>query len=142
MLRLLHICAFTMLCALPAHADLEFHLGDDSVLSSSSPAPVRQLPVLFVHGHVFDADIDDPANPHYRQNFWEAPAGLTSFKQTLEHTSNGGLDIEPYYIRFEDQTRSITADARDIQDAVDQIVQRHNPGFNTMAPAASPPVQV
>jgi hypothetical protein len=143
MLRLLHICIFATMCALPCYADAhEVHLSDDSVLTSSSPAPVHRLPVLFVHGHVFDADTDDPTNPHYKQNFWEAPDGLTSFKQTLDHNINSGLDIEPYYIRFEDQSRSITADARDIQDAVDQIVQRHNPGFNTTMPAAPPAVQV
>ena len=97
MLRLLHICAFATLCALPCYADdPKVHLGDDSLLTSSSPAPMHRLPVLFVHGHVFDADIDDPANPHFKQNFWEAPAGLTSFKQTLDHASNSGLDIEPY----------------------------------------------
>ena len=143
MLRLQHICAFAIMCALSSHADAqEVHLGDDSVLTSSSPAPAHRLPVLFVHGHGFDADTDDPTNPHYKQNFWDAPNGLTSFKQALDNSINSGLDIEQYYIRFEDQTRSITADARDIQDAVDRIVQRHNPGFNTTAPTASPPVQV
>src|SRR4029078_9288552 len=106
----LQICAFATLCCLPGLARAaEVHLADDSLLSSTSPAPARRLPVLFVHGHVFDNDTDDPANPHYKQNFWDAPAGLTSFKQTLDHTSNSGLDIEPYYIRFQDHAQPITA---------------------------------
>jgi hypothetical protein len=145
MLRFLRICAFATLCGLPGRADAaEVHLADDTLLSSNSPAPVRRVPVLFVHGHFFgiDSDTDDPTNPHYKQNWWEAPSGLTSFQQTLDHASNSGLDIEPYYIRFADQARSITEDARDIQDAVDQIVQRHNPGFDTAAPPGPPPVQV
>src|SRR5215204_5533658 len=145
MLRFLGLCALAMLCSFadPATA-FEVHLADDSLLGASSPPPTRRVPVLFVHGHAFEStsNTDDPANPNYKQNFWETPSGLTSFQRTLDHGSNSGLDIEPYYIRFADQARSITEDARDIQDVVDQLIERHNPGFSATAPTNPPPVQV
>jgi hypothetical protein len=104
--------------------------------------------VLFVHGHAIDFELgsdnttDDPADPNYKKNWWAGLNGLPSFKQTFEHPSNSWLDIEPYFIRFEDQARSITEDARDIQQAVDDIIRRHNPNFDPTAPSGPPPVQL
>ena len=150
MLSFARLYVLLVLCAFPslAKATAEVHLADDSLLTASSPPPApTRVPVLFVHGHSFDLlDIgnttDDPLNPNYKKNWWNALNSLPSFKQTIDHTNNSGLNIEQYYIRFADQARSITEDARDIEDAVDRIIQRHNPGFNTAAPTAPPPVQV
>src|SRR5689334_11297239 len=117
MLRLPGFCLLAAFLGVPDYAaGFEVHLADDTLLSSSTPPPAHRVPVLFVHGHVFDSSssTDDQSNPHYKTNFWVAPSGLTSFKQALDDASNSGLDIEPYYIRFEDQARSITEDARDI----------------------------
>jgi hypothetical protein len=66
--------------------------------------------------------------------------GLTSFRRTLN--DNSGLDIEPYYIRFADRTRSITDDSFDIGEAVDYIVRRHNENFEPANATSAPPVQV
>ena len=110
------------------------------------PPGLRKQPVLFVHGHAADTSSD----PNYRKNFWEdadddfslALFDLTSFKSTLDDNINSGLDIEPYYIRFADRTRSITDDAFDIGEAVDCIIQRHNESFDPDTAAMPPPVQV
>jgi hypothetical protein len=48
----------------------------------------------------------------------------------LDLPENAWLDIEPYYIRFQSQNRSIVADARDIAWAVEQILHRHDPTHN------------
>jgi hypothetical protein len=99
-------------------------------------------PVLFVHGHRFDIadDNDSDTDPNYEVNFIRRLDGLPSFDLAITHNSN--LNIEPYYIRFVDQARSISHDANDISAAVDLIVQRHNPGFDVNNPAAPPPMQV
>jgi hypothetical protein len=109
----------------PASA-AEVRLGDDSVLDAGSGPPTRQRPVLFVHGHNAEDSMD--ADFNYRKNWIDAVDGLPSFKQTLDATENlGPLDIEPYFIRFVDQDRSIVEDARDIGDAVERILARHDP---------------
>ena len=51
---------------------------------------------------------------------------LPSFKIALEQPGNAGHNIEPYYIRFIDQNRSITRDAADIAEAVNRILKRHD----------------
>ena len=104
----------------------EVRLGDDSVLGPASGAPARGRPVLFVHGHNAEDAMD--ADFNYRKNWIDGIDGLPSFKQTLDATENlGPLDIEPYFIRFVDQDRSIVEDARDIGDAVERILARHDP---------------
>ena len=141
--------AFALVLLLPgATQAIEVHLRDDSLLGPESAPPLGRIPVLFVHGHAIDfgsgADsaTDDPADPNYKKNWWNALGDLPSFKQALDHAGNAGLDVEPYYIRLVDQARSITEDAREIGVAVDMIVQRHNPGYAVAAPVAPPPVQV
>ena len=141
--------AFALVLLLPgATQAIEVHLRDDSLLGPESAPPLGRVPVLFVHGHAIefgsgaDSATDDPSDPNYRKNWWNALGDLPSFKLALDHPGNAGLDVEPYYIRLVDQARSITEDAREIGEAVDMIVQRHNPGFAVTAPAAPPPVQV
>lgn len=142
-MRYLLFCALATLCLFPnpaRTAELYDWNGQqiDITVPPSWPAPpgLRRQPVLFVHGHAQDTASD----PNYRRNFWEEPAGLTSFKRTLD--DNSGLDIEPYYIRFADRTRSITDDAFDIGEAIDYIVRRHNESFDPASATSAPPVQV
>jgi hypothetical protein len=113
------------LCA-PARA-AEVHLSNGDLLDASSPAPTGRLPVLFVHGH---GDSDEANNPNYVKN-WQSPLNsLPSFQQTLDLSpENDGLGIEPYYIRFLDQDRSITDDAREIGEAIELILHRHDPNY-------------
>ncbi len=102
---------------------VEVHLADDSLLTASTAPPDRpKLPVLFVHGHNTTSDDTDF---NYKKNWWNDLGTLPSFKRTLE--ANLGLGIEPYFIRFEDQDRSIDLDANEILEAVDLILQRHDP---------------
>ena len=89
-----------------------------------SQAPTGNLPVLFVHGH---NETDQDTDFNYRKNWQQQLRGL-SFKQVLEAST--GLDIEPYYIRFVDQGRSISNDAADIRDAVDLILHRHDQNYS------------
>jgi len=105
----------------------EVHLADDSLLTAtSSPAPTRRLPVLFVHGH---NETNQDTDFNYRKNWQQQLRGL-SFKQVLE--ANSGLGIEPYYIRFVDQGRSITEDAAEIGNAIERILHRHDPDYPTV----------
>ena len=101
------------------------HLRDDSQLLPTTSTPPRRLPVLFVHGHNAESDQDTDFN--YQKN-WQDQTRL-SLKPTLELSNNAGLDIEDYYIRFGDQTRSISEDATDISDAIDLILHRHDPSY-------------
>jgi hypothetical protein len=101
------------------------HLRDDSQLLPTMAAPARHLPVLFVHGHNTDSAQDTDFN--YQKN-WQDPSRV-SFKPTLELPGNVGLDIEDYYIRFQDQSHSISEDASDISDAIDLILHRHDPSY-------------
>ena len=98
-------------------------LRNDTRLLPDTDAPSRRLPVLFVHGH--NSEDNNDADFNYRKN-WQDPA-LVSFKPTLSLLDNAGLDIEDYYIRFQDQTHSISEDATDISDAIDLILHRHDP---------------
>jgi hypothetical protein len=101
------------------------HLRDDSQLLPTTAAPTRRLPVLFVHGHNANSDVDSDFN--YQLN-WQDTSKI-SFKPTLELAGNAGLDIEDYYIRFENQSHSISEDATDISDAIDLILHRHDPNY-------------
>lgn len=144
MTRYLCFCFLATLC-LPLNPAGAAELYDwngqqiDITVPPAWPAPpgLRRQPVLFVHGHAPDT----AADPNYKRNFWEEPAaGLTSFRRTLD--DNSGLDVEPYYIRFADRTRSITDDAFDIGEVVDYIVRRHNESFDPATAASVPPVQI
>ncbi|MFQ5928606.1 MAG: hypothetical protein ACE5MK_02835 [Acidobacteriota bacterium] len=98
---------------------------EETTLSATTPALQGKVPVLFVHGHNLGNPYDTDFN--FRKNWQQAPSGLTSFKETLDLSENAWLNIEPYYIRFQDQHRSIVADAREIGWAVEQILHRHDP---------------
>ena len=79
---------------------------------------------------------ENDADSNYRKNWRQSLNSLPSFQQALELPENNGLGIEPYYIRFVDQNRSIVDDAREIDEAVDPILQRHDPGFVRRTPTA------
>lgn len=117
----------------------EVHLADDTLLDANSPPPAHRLPVLFVHGH--GAAAGDP-DLNYKVNWWNSLNSLPSMKQALELPENAGLDIEAYYIRFEDQDHSITEDAADIADAVGEILRRHDPSFDPADPNDTTPVRI
>ena len=142
MARFFRLCALAVLTLVPSLVGAaEVHLGDaDASPIDINVPPQRTRPVLFVHGHAIDFELgsdnttDDPADPNYKKNWWNGLDGLPSFKQTLDDPINSGLDIEPYYIRFEDRRRSITDDAFDIRQVVDYIVRRHNENFDPRRP--------
>jgi hypothetical protein len=115
----------------------EVHLADDSLLTHGSPPPAGRLPVLFVHGH--NPQSDNDADFNYKKNWWDSSNLLPSFKQALDLPQNAGLGIEPYFIRFQDQHRSISDDAAEIGNAVDRIIRRHDPAY---APGESSAVKV
>lgn len=125
-------------------AALELYLADGQT-KHTDPAPlpplVGRLPVLFVHGHNTDDDQDTDFN--FRKNWRNEPPGFTSFRQALEEVpQNQLLGIEPYFIRFQLQHRSIVHDAQEIAAAIDWILQRHDPSFDPNDPASRTPVQV
>ncbi|MCA9285589.1 MAG: VWA domain-containing protein, partial [Phycisphaerales bacterium] len=123
----------SVLLALPtgiAAAQSEVHLADDTILGPTSPAPTGSRPVLFVHGHNLLSASD--ADFNYRKNWFE-PNGQTSFKAAIDAPANAWLDIEPYFIRFGPQNRSIVEDAREIGDAVERILARHDPNHQPFA---------
>lgn len=123
------LALFWVMVSMPLEAaaqTAEVHLADDSVLDSSSPDPAGGLPVLFVHGH---NPTDNDADFNCKKNRWDPLGSLPSFKQALDLPQNGSLGIEPYFIRFQDQDRSISDDAAEIADAIDRIIARHDPGY-------------
>ncbi len=101
------------------------YLKDDALLTATSPVPDGSLPVLFIHGH--KPGLSSDPDPNYKINWQKVFNGLPSFKDALELSQNEPLGIEPYYIHFEDQHRSIVQDASDIADAVERILARHDP---------------
>lgn len=138
-LRMVPWAVFWVFVALPLTAaaqTAEVHLADDLLLTDGVPPPTGQLPVLFVHGH---NATDNDADFNYKKNWWNTLDSLPSFKQVLDLPQNAGLGIEPYFIRFQDQDRSISDDAAEIGNAVDRIIRRHDP---TYAPGGSSPVRV
>jgi hypothetical protein len=101
--------------------------------------PLKQRPVLFVHGHNAGSDVD--ADFNYRKNWVDVlDATSPSFQTTLD--ANPSLDIEPYFIRFVDQHRSIVDDATDIADAVERILARHDPAHVPHDPVPTTTVKV
>jgi hypothetical protein len=116
---------------------------EETTLSAATPQIQGKSPVLFVHGHNLLSPNDTDFN--FRKNWQQTPSGpmsniLTSFKETLELPENAWLNIEPYYIRFQDQHRSIVEDAREIGWAVEHILHRHDPSHVPFA--ASPATNV
>lgn len=111
----------------PALAQVQVFLSNGDSLSDNPTRAAQPLPVLFVHGH--KGDDDASTEPHYRTTWQTALGSLPSFAQALAHPQNAGLGIEPYYMHFTDHNRSIVADAREIGEAVDQILRRHDPAY-------------
>jgi hypothetical protein len=142
-----------LLCALMSVAQAAAELYDNNGNAVTAATPLTgRVPVLFVHGH---GPADTLQDPHYKRNWWTDHGTLdvldrlrlTSFRTTINQ--NPGLDIQPYYIRFANPSRSIVEDAREIGEAVDLIIARHNPAFATANPNIAtadppgpPPVQV
>lgn len=123
------------------YADLDGDgVKEESTLSGETPALQGKLPVLFVHGHNLVSPND--ADFNYRKNWYDSVNSLPSFKQTLDLPANAWLDIEPYYIRFQDQDRSIVEDAREIAWAVEHILHRHDPTHVPFAANPSTTVKV
>lgn len=130
-----------LLWSVTAAAEAVVYLADGSQLAAGSAAPpAGSRPVLFVHGH--KPALDSDPDPNYRIN-WQKPFGtLPSFKQALELAQNAGLELEAYYIHFEDQGRSMVQDAADIADAVERILARHDPSYTPGMANPVTPVQV
>jgi hypothetical protein len=123
----------------PTQAVPQVFLTGDVPIASAPLPPAQPLPVLFVHGHRTD---EEHALEHYRTT-WQSDRGtLRSFAAALAHAQNAGLGIEPYYIHFLDQDRSIADDAREIGEAVELILARHDPGYVLTDPARRTSVQV
>ena len=112
--------------------------GSTPVLGASAPPPLKSRPVLFVHGHNLG---DEGNDPNYENN-WIDPAGRGSFKETLDLPENSWLDLEPYYIRFVDQDRSIFLDAADLGDALRRILQRHDSAWDPSDPGSTTDVRM
>ena len=115
-------------------------LAGDVPLAGNTSRPLQPLPVLFVHGH--KPDTDTSTEPHYRVTWQTALGSLPSFAQALTHPQNAGLGIEAYYISFTDHNRSIADDAREIGEAVQLILQRHDPAYVPGDPQHPTNVQV
>jgi hypothetical protein len=115
-------------------------LAGDVPLAGNTSRPLQPLPVLFVHGH--KPDTDTSTEPHYRVTWQTALGSLPSFAQALTHPQNAGLGIEAYYIHFTDHNRSIVDDAREIGEAVELILQRHDPAYVPGDPQHPTNVQV
>ena len=105
------------------------HLADATKTLPTTLPVQGKVPVLFVHGHQGLSAIFDNT-PGYKKNWQDAPAGLSSFKKALDSPRNEGLGIEQYYIELsENDDRSIDEDAREIGQAVELILQRHDPEY-------------
>lgn len=142
------VSIFLFICFLwtasPAAAALELYIPDPVDhnqflnLQNVTTPPANNLPVLFVHGHnVFDENDAGTNGPNYKVNWVNSRNSLKSFHQTIFSSLNDQLDLEPYYIRFQAQGRSIADDAAEIGRAVETILQRHDPNFNPANPSTN-----
>ncbi|MDR4497542.1 MAG: VWA domain-containing protein [Candidatus Scalindua sp.] len=109
-------------------AEAEVYLADGvTPLSQAPELSDEKLPLLFVHGHNFLNANDEDFN--FRKNWHDPHNGLPSFKLALDLPDNDWLYIEPYYIRFQNQKRSIVEDAGEIAWAVEHILHRHDSNY-------------
>jgi len=127
----LGLCLAVPGAAVRAQAEVYMYIDSDgdgdleeTMLSATTPPVSGKMPVLFVHGH--DLENSDDSAFNFRKNWQQPLNGLTSFKATLDHGDNAWLDIEPYYIRLQQQDRSIVDDAADIEWTVEHILKRHD----------------
>ena len=136
------IVALSLFALSPASALAvpQVFLAGDVPLPGNTTRPLQTLPLLFVHGH--KPDTDTSTEPHYRTTWQAALGSLPSFAQALTHPQNAGLGIEAYYISFTDHNRSIADDAREIGEAVQLILQRHDPVYVPGDPQHPTNVQV
>lgn len=140
-LLVLWVVAIVTLTSSAAWGASEVWLPNGSAPDPLTSAPQKRRPVLFVHGH--NPDDANDADFNYRKNWVQAVDGLPSFQQTLEDPANTAtLDIEAYFIRFVDQHRSIVEDARDIGDAVERILARHDSSYTPFMASPSTSVRV
>ncbi len=140
-LLVLWAVATVALTSSAAGASSEVWLPNGNAADPLTSAPQKRCPVLFVHGH--NADDANDADFNYRKNWVQAVDGLPSFQQTLDDPANTAtLDIEAYFIRFVDQHRSIVEDARDIGDAVERILARHDSSYTPFMANPSTAVRV
>lgn len=109
--------------------------GEPQLVEDAPTTPGANQPVLFVHGHNALDDSDTDFN--FRKNWIDGRGNLPSFVQALRLPENADLGLEPYFIRFIDQSRSITEDAADIRDVIDQIIARHGPSSRVVIIAYS-----
>ncbi len=122
-----------VLAAAPAFA-AEVHVRDrttgQNTLLDINSTPRGKLPILFVHGHNLEIGSTESNDPNFQKNWQRSVNNLSSFADALSLPQNEWLDVEEYYIRFLNQGRSITEDAREISEAVEAILQRHDPAYN------------
>lgn len=90
-------------------------------LPPESPRLTSQ-PILFVHGHL----------RNYEATWLNSANSLTSFGAAL--TANNHLALEPYFLNFQNNNRSIVEDAFEISQAVDIILDRHNANYDPANP--------
>jgi hypothetical protein len=139
LLLILWVSLAAVLASSLACAASEVWLPGGAMPDPLTSPPQKQRPVLFVHGHNADSDMD--ADFNYRKNWVDVlNATSPSFQTTLDE--NPSLDIEPYFIRFVDQDRSIADDATDIADAVERILARHDPTHVPHTPTPTTTVKV
>ena len=104
-----------------------------SVLSPNTGGSPNPVPVLFVHGHQFD--VSSSPTSGFRKDWFGEPDDQLSFKDALDLSpQNDNLGIEPYYIHFAEDDRSIAMDAKEIREAVEWILHRHDPGYDLTLP--------
>ncbi len=138
MKRIFTLCAFVLALASAQVAEATtVYLSDGTtVLSPTTGGAHNPLPVLFVHGHGLGTTNNSAF--HFRENWWGEPDNRLSFKDALDLSpQNDDLGIEPYYMHFSDQNRSIVLDAQEIREAVEWILHRHDPGYDLSVPEAS-----
>jgi hypothetical protein len=140
-LLVLWVVVTVTLTSSAAWAASEVWLPNGTQSDPLTSTPQKRRPVLFIHGH--NPDDANDADFNYRKNWVQAVDGLPSFQQTLEDPANTAtLDIEAYFIRFVDQHRSIVEDARDIGDAVERILARHDSSYTPFMANPSTVVRV
>jgi len=138
-MKYIFIFCTCVLVLTPIHAlaATTVYLSDGTtLLSSTTGGSPNPLPVLFVHGHGLGSS--GASGFHFRKNWWGEPNGDLSFKDALDLTpQNDDLGIEPYYMHFSDQNRSIVLDAGEIREAVEWILHRHDPVYDLTLPESS-----
>ena len=107
-----------------------------SVLSPNTGGSPNPVPVLFVHGH--HLEVSSNGTSGFRKNWFGEPDDRLSFKDALDLSpQNDNLGIEPYYIHFAENDRSIAMDAKEIREAAEWILHRHDPDYDLTLPESN-----